>query len=222
LPLPRPEKLRGFGIISKIDATIVVFINSWHGSQFCPFPSPPGYKHRESSWTKDCPVGSSIDCAVYNLEQKDYVCFSGLHSHLIKDHHFFEGHTAYRVQPDRLIRVLEISPAKNYILDFITIYRWIQTSTVSGYQNYEEKYHNNTAWEILDEKFGLFFSKETKEKKKHEDGSEDHYTEIYFKCMKPCREWRKQKYKIEDTELEVNLSCDFSTFSRHGYRQYLF
>ena len=51
---------------------------------------------------------SSSDYTVTNGALKESVFFSGLHSHLVRDHHFFEGHTKYRLDPEQCVRVLEI------------------------------------------------------------------------------------------------------------------
>jgi len=52
---------------------------------------------------------SATDFDVTNSVLKESIFFSELHSHLIRDHHFFEGHTKYRLDPEQCIKVLEIS-----------------------------------------------------------------------------------------------------------------
>jgi len=51
---------------------------------------------------------SAVDYEVTNTNLKESIFFSELHCHLIRDHHFFEGNTKYRLDPEKCIRILEI------------------------------------------------------------------------------------------------------------------
>jgi len=50
--------------------------------------------------------------------------FSELHVHLIRKHHFFEGHTKYRLEPERAIKILGIEPNKSYVPKYETEMVW--------------------------------------------------------------------------------------------------
>ena len=45
---------------------------------------------------------------VKNIRSGESIGFSELMPHLIRDHHFFEGETPYRLDPERAVRILEL------------------------------------------------------------------------------------------------------------------
>lgn len=75
------------------------------GWQDCPFGCTEELReiHKDEANTT-----ASSDYLVVNADTKESIFFSELHPHLIRDHHFFEGHTKYRLDPERCIRVLNI------------------------------------------------------------------------------------------------------------------
>lgn len=83
----------------------LVDIVSWGGSQECPFKVDKhyhGYRY------------GADDVLVVNLRTKESLTFSSLLPHMIAKHGFFEGQGLYRVDPERLIRVLNIQPGESY------------------------------------------------------------------------------------------------------------
>jgi hypothetical protein len=72
---------------------------------------------------QDCPWGCQVDvCAklgfvdftIINTLSEETIAGPGLITHLIRDHHFFEGkHSPYRVEPEKLARVLGIVDPKD-------------------------------------------------------------------------------------------------------------
>ena len=49
------------------------------------------------------------DYTVENTNLKEKISFPGLILHLIREHHFFEGKgTRYRVDPEDVVRILEV------------------------------------------------------------------------------------------------------------------
>lgn len=211
------SNLLTFGTGTKINEDLVVFSCGWHGSQFCPFPCPPSlgdYKHSESSWTQHCPEGSSREYLVYNLAQKDYVIFSGLHSHLIKDHHFFEGHTSFRVDPERLIKVLNISATKNYDLGQVVKFMWSRSSSIKGcVYEFQLEQEKDLVWKLLDEEYQIFFGT-------NEDLKKD---EMIFKILKPHSDWlaMEKVFRIGDHDFKVNPCQDRIGYTKIYYREYL-
>ena len=97
-----------------IEEVFLVAVERWMGLQFCPFFYEE-VKDEESIGTRVYCCGStSQDCTIYNKRQKRSVTFSGLMPHLVRDHHFFEGNTSYRLNPEWVIHVLEIKPGVDY------------------------------------------------------------------------------------------------------------
>ncbi len=67
---------------------------------------------------QECPFGNcgagSSDYVIKNLKQKIQIKFPSLMPHLIRDHHFFEGNTSYRLDPEKAIEVLELKSGVDY------------------------------------------------------------------------------------------------------------
>jgi hypothetical protein len=70
-----------------------VLMKSWRGMQSCPFD-------------KSIAPFSSIDFTITNKQTGKSFKGPGLIAHLLKEHSFFEGNTAYRVDPEKAIEVL--------------------------------------------------------------------------------------------------------------------
>lgn len=88
----------------------IVEINTWGGAQRCPFQHPEdetyhGYRY------------GSQDVYVLNKTTNEIIFFSSLLPHMIKRHAFFEGAGLYRVDPESVVRILEIRPLQSYRLD---------------------------------------------------------------------------------------------------------
>jgi hypothetical protein len=72
---------------------------SYFGYQYCPFRDPAS----EPCGLTDC------DFLIANPRRGEWIVFSGLLPHLIAAHHFSEGRgTAYRLDPEMAVRVLEL------------------------------------------------------------------------------------------------------------------
>jgi hypothetical protein len=71
-----------------------IFILQYRGVQNCPW---------------GCPDGGSFDFMVLNRKTGESFAAPALIIHLIRTHHFFEGiNTPYRVDPEKVIRTLEM------------------------------------------------------------------------------------------------------------------
>lgn len=87
------------------------------GFQECPF-DPGGSTSRRS-----CGRGSS-DFAIARLGSEKWIPIPELAIHLIRDHHFFEGDTPYRVDPAAVVDLLEIRPNVRYTPKTVTEEIW--------------------------------------------------------------------------------------------------
>jgi hypothetical protein len=75
---------------------------------------------------------SDTDFTVTNVKTKQHLFFSELHIHLIRRHHFFEGHTKYRLDPKKCAAVLGLKPGISYKPVYSTEMIWSCTSGSSG------------------------------------------------------------------------------------------
>jgi len=93
---------------------------AWMGLQTCPFKTR----------TEECGNTSraSVDVHLKNRDLgNERIDFPGLIIHLIRDHHFFEGNTHYRLDPEEAVRVLELEPGVDYSPDWRTETLWHYT-----------------------------------------------------------------------------------------------
>ncbi len=78
------------------------------GFQICPFSPDPD--HEQCSQAGGVQFGS-INWAICNRRTGQQLKGSGLITHLIRAHHFFEGkHSPYRINPEDLAKLLELGP----------------------------------------------------------------------------------------------------------------
>ncbi len=66
-----------------------------------------------------------MDCLLQNVNNGIRLFFPGLIIHLIRDHHFFEGSLKYRVEPEQVIKLLELEPNRDYTPRFEKEIVWI-------------------------------------------------------------------------------------------------
>ena len=97
-----------------IDGFLRVIPEQFRGSQECPFfnetvPSKDG----EGTYYYTCGSGR-YDFIVKNEKQGTAIKFPELMSHLVRAHHFFEGNTRYRLNPEETVKVLELEPNTDY------------------------------------------------------------------------------------------------------------
>lgn len=92
---------RGIQLDSVIPGLISTFF-SYAGYQDCPLCEE-----------EDDPfVKSDCDFTVTKGNESNF--FSELHIHLIRKHHFFEGHTKYRLEPSKIIKMLNLRSGVSY------------------------------------------------------------------------------------------------------------
>lgn len=115
VPVPVDEVL--------VEGKFKVAIVSFGGSQGCPF-------YYGSKPTK-C-GGGSYEFTVKNIRQGSEIKFSSLLPHLVRDHHFFEGNTSYRLDPKATITVLELQPGVDYTPKTKTEIIWKYTGAIGG------------------------------------------------------------------------------------------
>lgn len=109
-----------------VDDKFRVRMTVYFGKQQCPFwfveEKVSGGYHL---YTCD---ESGFDYDVRNMHTGESFSFSGLLPHLIGEHHFFEGGVPYRLDPEEIIRVLELAPtaAKRQVsdptVDYVSMY----------------------------------------------------------------------------------------------------
>lgn len=97
-----------------VDDFLRLFAVGWMGSQQCPFsyetkPSEDGIGY----YVYSCGSGSH-DFTVKNERKGTEIRFPQLIAHLVRDHHFFEGNTSYRLNPEDAVKVLELKPGVDY------------------------------------------------------------------------------------------------------------
>ncbi|MCA9487631.1 MAG: hypothetical protein KC516_01580 [Nanoarchaeota archaeon] len=85
----------------------------WMGSQYCPFYFKVEDLGNGGKRIYNCGSGS-YDFTIKNVNQGTEIKFPQLMSHLIRDHHFFEGETSYRLDPEKAIKVLELIEGVDY------------------------------------------------------------------------------------------------------------
>jgi hypothetical protein len=92
---------------------------SYHGYQDCPFVDADGVV---------CPDinHADYDFSLINIRMQRFLAFPGLAIHLIREHHFFEGHVPHRVDPLLACEVLEIESGKDYSPRWTTEHVWRQ------------------------------------------------------------------------------------------------
>ena len=59
-----------------------------------------------------------MDCLLQNIDNGLRLFFPGLIIHLIREHNFFEGSLKYRVEPEQIIKLLELEPGHDYTPQF--------------------------------------------------------------------------------------------------------
>jgi hypothetical protein len=84
---------------------------SYMGYQDCPCCH---FNDKQAHWIGPQETLSDTDFTITNLQTNQQIFFSQLHIHLIRRHHFFEGHTKYRLDPTICAAVLELKPGVTY------------------------------------------------------------------------------------------------------------
>lgn len=97
------------------------------GFQQCPFLNSSG---------KPCQHATSCDYEIENVGTGIQLDFSELIIHLVREHHFFEGSVAYRLEPEKVIKSLEIQSGQDYSPVYVTEKIWRREQGTT--QNYAE------------------------------------------------------------------------------------
>jgi hypothetical protein len=108
---PVPTKL-------KLESNLIVSILSYMGTQECPFQNHhlDGQYH---GYTYRC-----TDITVTNTDTKETLTYNTLLQHMILTHQFFEGSVSHRIDPETVVRVLDIQPDIDYASKYIHRYGW--------------------------------------------------------------------------------------------------
>jgi hypothetical protein len=121
-------------VIDGLKVTWVSYMG-WQGCPCCHF-------NNLSDWCGPQETLSDTDFTVTNVKTGQQIFFSELHIHLIRRHHFFEGHTKYRLDPEQCAKVLELKPGISYKPVYSSETVWQQVSGSSGggrtFQDYIE------------------------------------------------------------------------------------
>jgi hypothetical protein len=117
-----------------IEDNLLVSSVSYHGAQECPFQNKDiddkyhGYEY------------GSTDITIINTSLNESFTINTLVIHMIDKHHFFEGSVPNRVDPELLVRVLNIEQNVNYAPKYKYCYEW----NFKGSRNF---YEENSLWE---------------------------------------------------------------------------
>lgn len=123
----KAKRLEQLGLAPVVEDSFVVLETGFFGIQDCPFINPNG---------EPCQNYTSYDYSIENVNNGISITFSGLIMHLVRDHHFFEGSVSYRLDPEQVIKALDIQPGQDYSPKYVTekIWRLEQGTT----QNFDE------------------------------------------------------------------------------------
>lgn len=94
--------------ICTVESKFIVKCESYMGAQKCPFQNKDldneyhGYSYGDSDFT------------FINVSTNESIWFNTLLPHMIDAHHFFEGNVQHRLDPELVVRVLEILPGVDY------------------------------------------------------------------------------------------------------------
>ncbi|MCP4614443.1 MAG: hypothetical protein GY845_37660 [Planctomycetes bacterium] len=88
------------------------------GYQLCPFVDRDGNSCDVTLYEYSTAYYGDMDCLLQNMNNGIRLFFPGLIIHLIRDHHFFEGSLKYRVEPEQIIKLLELEPDRDYTPQF--------------------------------------------------------------------------------------------------------
>jgi hypothetical protein len=94
-----------------VEGCFCLYVAAYFGHQNCPVCTM-----RFANTKKPIVVHSysSVDFTLTNRRRQSKIWFPGLIIHLVRDHHFFEGDTRYRLDPTDAVQVLEIVPGVDY------------------------------------------------------------------------------------------------------------
>ncbi len=142
---PQANRLVPQAIIE--DKICVPKYESFLGYQYCPFSQD--LENEETVCGKGCSMIKIINMA----SKKCISNITELHGHLIKDHHFFEGHPPYRLDPELAIEVLGIEPGVDYKVKTFNKSEWQVSRSTNVYQKEELQFarENKTESIITDE-----------------------------------------------------------------------
>lgn len=104
-------KVKALGNNSVVEDIFKVKIVTYKGAQECPFQSQDdkkyyGYKYGNS------------DVKITNLKTNKSITINTLLPHMIEHHSFFEGNVLHRLEPEKVIKVLELKPEIDYSPQF--------------------------------------------------------------------------------------------------------
>lgn len=147
----------------------------YKGYQNCPF----------SKFCDDSCEKASTDYRVFKNSTNQSIVFSELIVHLIRDHHFFEGHVQYRLDPSFIIDFLNIKPDVDYKIKKTDISSWkfkTATCTISDEVKQFVNFHH-TDKKCINDDITLYHLKldvdTRKEYVKNKENSSDWDTILY-------------------------------------------
>lgn len=96
--------IEGQGYGATMGGRYKVLAFDWCSGTECPYPNDPN---------RTCGRGQRT-YAIIDQETGEHVKFEEILIHLVMDHHLFEGNTSFRLDPERVIRVLDLKPGVDY------------------------------------------------------------------------------------------------------------
>ena len=92
---------------------------TWMGAQQCPFQN-----HELDSQYHGYSYGSQ-DVNIHCIETDEKISFNTLLIHMIRQHHFFEGYKcSHRLDPEKLIKMFNLKPSKQYKSKYTIVGKW--------------------------------------------------------------------------------------------------
>jgi hypothetical protein len=116
----RAKVVRRFGSLdhadlfsARVGGRFEIDLTVYLGSQWCPWSESDPCSEPDDAESSICDAGSN-DWRIRNTERGIELSGPTLISHLIREHHFFEGfESPYRVDPRALAELLELGPFSN-------------------------------------------------------------------------------------------------------------
>lgn len=105
---PEPRTcLQGSSKLILVEDRYAMAYISWGGAQICPFQPDSDKSYHGYDY-------GSYDYLIYDTKTDEFIKFNNLLVHMIREHSFFEGSVPHRLDPEVVIKLLEIKPAVDY------------------------------------------------------------------------------------------------------------
>lgn len=117
-----------------VEGNLSITSVTYMGAQQCPFQNY-GIDGRYHGYS----YGDS-DIVITNTDTGEKIEFNTLLPHMIKQHSFFEGSVSHRLEPEKVIRVLNIQPGVDYSPVFKSYKAWSPNGSRGWLENFNPEY----------------------------------------------------------------------------------